>query len=203
MELGSLCIFKMGQEYLDELKKAMDWFGEKEDTFFLGQTVVYPGSPMNASLKDVPQEKKLEMPVEEDMQMGISIGLALEGFVPISVYPRIDFLIIAMNQLVNHLDKIAEMSKGEFKPGVIIRTQIGNTEPIWPGLQHCGDYTEGLQKMCKNIRIWKLEDKEDITSAYKATYILAKKGISTIIIETPQGGSEKSFHKVDVKGGSK
>ena len=43
--------------------------------------------------------------------MGLSLGLALQGFVPVSIYPRIDFLLSATNQLVNHLDKIRLMSK--------------------------------------------------------------------------------------------
>ena len=58
--------------------------------------------------------------------MGISTGLALQGYIPITCYPRFDFLILAMNQLVNHLDKIRHMSFDEFKPRVIIRTSIGS-----------------------------------------------------------------------------
>lgn len=185
--------------YLEELKKIMTWLGKQENTFFLGQTVKYPGSPMNASMNDVPEEKKLELPLIEDDQMGMSIGLALEGFIPISVYPRIDFLIIAMNQLVNHLDKIEEMSEGEFKPGVIIRTQIGNTTPIWPGLQHCGDYTDGLRKMLKHIKVIRVRKAEVIKGMYKNAYEDAKKGKSTILIELPQGADEKAFHKVETK----
>ena len=49
--------------------------------------------------------KKIELPVFEDVQMGLSTGLALQGFIPITCYPRFDFLILAMNQLVNHLTK--------------------------------------------------------------------------------------------------
>ena len=72
------------------------------------------------------------MQVAEDMKMGISIGMALDGLIPISIYPRVDFLLCAINQLVNHLDLIEEMSNGEFIPGIIIRTQIGNTKPLYP-----------------------------------------------------------------------
>jgi len=193
----------MGREYLDQLKKAMDWLGKQKNTFFLGQTVEYPGSPMHASLKDVPKEKKLELPLIEDDQMGMSIGLSLNGFIPISVYPRIDFLICAMNQLVNHLDKVETMSYGEFKPGVIIRTQIGNKEPIWPGVQHCGDYTSALDKMLENIRVLRIWSSQEIMWVYQYAYYLATKGKSTLIIEMPQGGSQKNFHnvKTEIKNG--
>ena len=177
-------------EYLEECKKALEWLAEKDNTIFLGQTVAYEGSPIYRSLTGILREKKIEMPIAEDMQMGISIGLALEGFVPISIYPRIDFLLCAINQLVNHLVKVEEMSHGEFRTGVIIRTQIGNTKPLYPGIQHCGDYTEGLKKLCKNILVIKIKKAEFIIENYKLAYIRARKGKSTLLIETPQGGKD-------------
>lgn len=175
-------------EYLEETKKAMEWLEKKEDTIFLGQTVCYEGSAMFRSLKSVFIKKRIEMPVAEDMQLGMSIGMSLAGFIPISIFPRMDFLICATNQLVNHLDKIEEMSNGEFCPGVIVRTQIGNTKPLYPGLQHCGDYYEALKLLCKNILVVKVKKAEGIMPTYELAYCRAQAGASTIIIETPQGG---------------
>ena len=57
-------------EYFNELKRSMDWLGQKNDTFFLGQAVDYEGTAITNTLKDVPDYKKTEMPVNEDMQMG-------------------------------------------------------------------------------------------------------------------------------------
>jgi pyruvate/2-oxoglutarate/acetoin dehydrogenase E1 component len=196
MEQGSSYIFKM--EYYQETQKAMKWLGSKKDIIVIGQTVEYPGSPMFASLKDVPKNKKIELPVIEDTQMGMSAGLSMNGIITVSIFPRIDFLICATNQLVNHLDKIQELTNGEFKPGVIIRTQIGNTKPLNPGIQHTGDYTEGLRKMLK-MNVIKLENSKDIVKEYKKAYNQAKKGISTLLVETPQGPSEKNFYKVKME----
>src|ERR1035438_8566992 len=42
--------------------------------------------------KNVPREKLLEMPVTEELQMGVSTGLALTGLVPVTIYPRWNFL---------------------------------------------------------------------------------------------------------------
>lgn len=183
-------MIKEQMNYLDETKKAMEWLNKQKNTIFLGQTVRYEGSPMYRSLENVPMEKRIEMPVAEDMQMGMSIGMALEGYVPISIFPRMDFLLCAINQLVNHLDKVKEMSHGEFSPGVIIRTQIGNTKPLDPGPQHCGDYTKGIKKLCRNILILKIWEAENIHEAYELAYTRAITGSSTLIIETPQGGKE-------------
>jgi pyruvate/2-oxoglutarate/acetoin dehydrogenase E1 component len=174
-------------EYLEETKRAMEML-DRKGCIFIGQTVKYDGSPMYRSLIGIPNNSKIEMPVAEDMQMGISIGLALKGNIPVSIYPRIDFLLCAINQLVNHLDKVEEMSHGEFNAGVIIRTQIGNTKPLHPGPQHTGNYYQALKKLCKNITVWKVNKAEDINRAYRFAYYQAKLGKSTIIIETPQGG---------------
>ena len=112
--------------YLESLIYSMEWLGKKTDTVFLGQSVKYSGNAIYNTLKTVPDEKKLETPVFEDLQMGLSIGMALDGFVPITCYPRFDFLILACNQLINHLDKIRQMSKNQMTPRVIIRTSIGS-----------------------------------------------------------------------------
>jgi pyruvate/2-oxoglutarate/acetoin dehydrogenase E1 component len=170
--------FKMN--YKEEAEKAMKMLGEHPKTIFLGQTVEYKGSAMFGSLKFVPPEKKMELPIMEDTQMGMSIGLSLAGFIPISIFPRQDFMICAMNQLVNHLDKTREMSNGEFSPKVIIRTMVGGTQPLYPGVQHCSDYTEALKILLKDIDVVKLEKAEEIVPAYKRALESSK---STLLIE--------------------
>jgi len=174
-------------DYKEQTKKAMEMLAEDKRTIFLGQTVLYPGSPMYKSFEDISLEKKIELPVAEDMQMGMSIGLSLEGFIPVSVYPRIDFLICATNQLINHLDKVEEMSHGKFKPKVIIRTQIGNKGPLYPGIQHCSDYSKALEVICKNIDVIKINRAEEVFPEYQKAL---EKNKSTILIEIPTGGTK-------------
>jgi pyruvate/2-oxoglutarate/acetoin dehydrogenase E1 component len=119
------------------------------------------------TLVDVPMNKKIELPVFEDVQMGISIGLAMEGFIPVTCYPRFDFLILAFNQIVNHLDKIRLMTRQEFKPRVIIRTAIGAKKPLDGGPQHTQDYTEIFRKTLTEIKVVKLTNKNKIFSTFK------------------------------------
>jgi len=168
--------------YKEELIKAYDMLAENPNTIFIGQCVQWGGTSMYHMMKNIHLDKKLELPVFEETQMGISTGLALQGFIPISIYPRMDFLVLALNQLVNHLDKAEEMSNGQFKPKVIIRTAIGSTSPLMPGPQHCKDYTEALKLMCTNINIVKLTSAEMIMPEYKKALESDK---STILIEIP------------------
>lgn len=153
--------------YKQELQDAMTMLGQDTRTIFLGQAVAYPGTGMYDTLENVSMDKRIEMPVAEDMQMGMSIGLSLQGYIPISIYPRFDFLMCAMNQLVNHLDKCEEMSSGEFIPHVIVRTAVGAKSPLYPGVQHCSDYTEGLSVILKNMRVTKLEDGDNALQVYE------------------------------------
>ena len=48
--------------YFDELKRAMEWLSQQDDTLFLGQAVEYPGTAMFNTLKDIPSEKLIELP---------------------------------------------------------------------------------------------------------------------------------------------
>ena len=115
-------------------------------------------------------EKRLELPVAEEMQMGMSIGMALTGKTVISIYPRMDFLLLAVNQLVNHLDKLEQFTHGEYHAKVIIRVGIGSTKPMYPGVQHCGDYTEAFSKMLRNIWVNKLLLPSEIAEVYQVAY---------------------------------
>ena len=93
-------------KYSDELTKSMDFLAKDPKIIFLGQAVAYPGTAMSNTLKNVPKNKLYELPVAEEMQMGITTGLALNNAIPVSIFPRWNFLLLATNQLVNHLDKV-------------------------------------------------------------------------------------------------
>ncbi len=166
----------------------MNWLAEKPETYFLGQAVIADGTGMTNTLKGVDITKKLEFPVAEDFQMGVSNGLALAGKIPISIFPRWDFLILATNQIVNHLDRFIEIS--DYRPKVIIRTGIGSVRPLNPHAQHRNDYTDAYRVMLRNIEIIKLEEPEDIFPAYQKAY-LREDGKSTIIVEISDYLSEK------------
>mgnify|MGYP001574843963 FL=1 len=131
--------------YKEAITNAMGMLAEHQNTLFVGQTVIYGGQAMFATLRDVPKDRRIEMPVAEDFQMGFCTGLALEGFIPVSVYPRWDFLLLAANQLVNHLDKLPLM--GNFRPKVIIRTGVGPTVPLDAGPQHTQNHTAAFRLM--------------------------------------------------------
>jgi pyruvate/2-oxoglutarate/acetoin dehydrogenase E1 component len=167
-------------KYLDEVNRAMLHLGQDPKVIFLGQSVAYKGNVIFKSLESLPPDRKLELPVVEEMQMGMSIGLALGGYIPVSVFPRFNFLLLALNQLVNHLDKIPHISKGAWRPRVIIKTMVGSVRPLHPGIQHCGDFTEALRKMLDWVVVEDLQEPEQVFPAYAKA--LERDG-ATVLVE--------------------
>jgi pyruvate/2-oxoglutarate/acetoin dehydrogenase E1 component len=187
-ELGREFNFKM--KYFDELKRSMEFLGKKNDTLFIGQAVEVPGTAMSNTLKNIKRKKLLELPVAEDMQMGMTLGLAMDNNVPISIFPRWNFLLYGVNQLINHIDKFEVMCGRKINPKIIIRTGIGSSRPLHPQFQHIGDFSEAIQKMSTTIKVIKLEEPNQIFPAYKKAYE-RKDGINTVLVEYGDFYNEK------------
>ena len=160
----------------------MEWLAEKDNTIFLGQACKVSGHAISSTLEKVPEDKRVELPVFEETQMGVSTGMALEGFVPITMYPRFDFFILSCNQLINHLDKMRDMSKGDMTPRVIIRVAVGSKNPIDAGPQHTQDHSEAFRKMLTDVNVVQLNEPEDIFPAFKEAYE-REDSKSTLLIE--------------------
>ena len=168
----------------------MIYLSKDPRTIFLGQAVEYPGTAMTNTLKSIPKDKLYELPVAEEMQLGISNGLALNNYIPISIFPRWNFLLLATNQLINHLDKFEVMSQGLFKTKVIIRTSIGSQRPLHPQHQHVGDFTEAFKKVLSTVDIIRLEEPKDIGPGYEKA-LQRDDGKSTILVEYGDYHNEK------------
>jgi len=170
-------------QYVDNLTESMKLCMDEPSTIFIGQQIVYYGNPMSKTIEGLPKERMIETPVMEEVQMGMTVGLAMAGHQVVSFYPRWDFLICAANQLVNHLDKLEAMSDGEWKPNVIVRVGKGSDKPLDPGHQHKADYTESFEKMLTNSTVKMLKRPEDILPAYKTAL---KDGGVHILVEYPE-----------------
>ena len=177
-------------KYFDELKKSMNYLAGNEKTIFIGQAVEVPGTAMTNTLKGINPKKLLELPVAEEMQMGITTGLALDGNIPVSIFPRWNFVLLAMNQLINHLDKVNIMSNNGFKAKAIIRTGVGSQKPLHPQHQHVGDFTDMVRKMCSSLDVIKLNEPEDIFPSYEKA-LNRDDGRSTILVEFGDYHNEK------------
>jgi len=151
--------------YYKTIKKWFFKLSVLPSTIFLGQQVYY--QDFYGLLEKVSKNKRIEMPVAEEMQLGISIGLALEGFLPVSIYQRMDFLPRAADQLINHLDLIKDLSNNLYNPKVIIITTVGSKYPLDTGLQHSKDLTEWLKVGLKNVKVFNPKTAKEVNEAFK------------------------------------
>jgi pyruvate/2-oxoglutarate/acetoin dehydrogenase E1 component len=154
-------------QYFEELCKAMAMLARQPNAIFLGQGVGCAGTSMTDTLRDVPQDKLLEFPVAEDLQMGTAIGMALEGMLPVCIFPRWNFMLCAANQIVNHLDRLPIYSKRQYEPKIIIRVSTPVTHPFDPGPQHDDDFTSAFRQMLRRVQIVMLTTPESVMHGYE------------------------------------
>ena len=167
----------MTPEYIAGLKDSMSLLADA-DAFFVGQAVGTQGTFMSGTLEHIPIEQRIEFPVMENSQLGFCTGIAMAGGLPVCIFPRINFMLEAISQLVQHLDKIPLFS--DYRPKVIIRTAIATPIPLDAGPQHLGDYSDAVAAMLSTVKVVKLLTADQIVPEYKAA--MEREG-STLLIE--------------------
>lgn len=168
-------------KYRDKLSEIMATAANDENTIFIGQQIIYRGNPMSTTLDGVPKEKMIEVPVMEETQMGMSLGLSMMGHRVITFYPRWDFLISATNQLINHIDKYELMT--DDTPHIIVRVGKGSDKPLDPGHQHKSNYINEFKSMSKKIQYFDCKTVKELELAYDEA--LKYKGVY-VICEYPE-----------------
>jgi|TARA_B110000914_G_C15234202_1_gene341088 pyruvate/2-oxoglutarate/acetoin dehydrogenase E1 component len=169
-------------KYTEEIVKAMSMLADNPKTIFIGQAVEYEGTGLYDSLSHLPKNKRMELPVAEYLQSGLANGMAIEGLIPVSTYPRWNFLLMGTDQIINHLDKFKSMSNGKLTPKVIIRVAVGSEQPVDPQCQHKGNFSEAFRNMTTNTEIIELIEPEDILPAYTKA-LNRKDNVNTILVE--------------------
>ncbi len=71
------------------------------------------------------EERVFDMPTSENAMTGVAIGASLNGIRPVMCHQRMDFFLLAMDQLVNNAAKWSYMFGGESSVPITIRLIIG------------------------------------------------------------------------------
>ena len=77
------------------------------------------------SSKKFGKNRVFDTPASENAMTGIGIGMSLNGKIPIMVHQRLDFFLLAMDQLVNNASKWNIMFGGKNRVPITIRLIIG------------------------------------------------------------------------------
>ena len=94
------------------------------EVFVIGQGLWSPwyvGSSMTDLEKKFGKDRVIDTPVSELACTGTAIGASLAGYRPIAVHPRLDFMLLAVDQIVNQAAKWHHMLGGSASPAVTIR----------------------------------------------------------------------------------
>ena len=112
--------------------------------FIMGQGVDDPagvfGTTLNLHKKHGP-DRVFDVPLAENALTGVAIGVALSGMRPVFVHNRPDFLLLAMDQIVNHASKWSYMFGGHVKVPLVIWSVIARG---WGSAAHHSQALQGL-----------------------------------------------------------
>ena len=152
--------------YKDAITQAMDNLAKDPKTIFIGYNVRC-GSQANGTLKNVPAKQLLETPVAENLMAGLATGLSLRGYLPLVYFERFDFMLNALDCIVNHIDKMKEMSQGQFAPVVIMRALVGSRKnPLYTGSTHTQDFTAAISEMV-SFPVVSYKEKDNVIDLWK------------------------------------
>jgi acetoin:2,6-dichlorophenolindophenol oxidoreductase subunit beta len=114
--------------YIDGLRQAIELEMEREQrVIVLGEDVAV-GGPFGVTaglVEKFGERRVINTPISEDSIMGMATGAAIAGKRPIVEIMFIDFVTLAMSQLVNHAAKLRFMSGGQLSVPLVIRLQQG------------------------------------------------------------------------------
>ena len=134
----------LDMKFKDAVTQGMTELGE-EGAIFIGYSLL-PGDAMG-TLKNVPDDQKIETPVAENLMVGLAIGMSFEGFKPVVYFERHDFMLVAADAIGNHIDKIERISHGEFKVPVILKTVVDDGGLFYSGPTHSQNFTRLFREM--------------------------------------------------------
>ncbi len=111
--------------YADAIRHGFEYAMERDPKCFaIGQGLWSPwyvGNSMRDLDKRFGKDRVIDTPVSELATTGAAVGAALNGYHPIVVHPRMDFMILAADQIVNQAAKWRHMLGGKVSPTVAIR----------------------------------------------------------------------------------
>jgi len=113
------------RKYSEAIKEAQqEALASDESVFIIGQGVDNPwcvGTTTKGIYEKFGSERVIDVPISENAMTGAAIGAAMAGMRPIVFHPRMDFMYLAMDQIINHCAHWRYMFGGKVNVPVTIR----------------------------------------------------------------------------------
>lgn len=115
--------------YREAVREALSEEMEKDErVIFMGEDIGLYGGAFGVSaglLDKFGGERVINTPISENSFVGVAVGAAMTGFKPVVEIMFMDFITLAMDQIVNHAAKIHYMYGGQLNVPLTIRTPAG------------------------------------------------------------------------------
>ena len=139
-------------------KALLDIAIEDPRSIFMAQGINDP-SPVFGTLNNlrdhIPDSRLIEMPVAENGGIGVAVGAAMSGLRPIVSVHRVEFLLLALEQLFNNAAKANFLSGGAYSVPILVRAIIGRGWGQGPshsqGFEGVFASIPGLKVICPSI----------------------------------------------------
>jgi pyruvate dehydrogenase E1 component beta subunit len=121
--------------YIAAIEEAIKLEMERDDSvLYFGQNIAT--SENDEFLKQFGSDRVRVTPISETAEIGMACGVALAGFRPVVELYMAEFMLVAMDQVVNEAPRFRYMSGGQVKVPLVLKAGYGFTAG-WAG-QHTG-----------------------------------------------------------------
>ncbi|MDA8019451.1 MAG: alpha-ketoacid dehydrogenase subunit beta [Thermoanaerobaculia bacterium] len=118
-------LLSVAEAIREGLERALD---EIPEAFVMGEGVTDPKGIFGTTtglMDRFGKERVIETPISENAFTGIAVGACLLGQRPIIVHQRVEFMLLAMEQLINNAAKLRYLTRGRQSVPMVIRLVIG------------------------------------------------------------------------------
>jgi pyruvate/2-oxoglutarate/acetoin dehydrogenase E1 component len=153
---------------------------ELPNTIVFGEDVGEPGGVFGATrgLRELFGDRVFDTPISETAILGAAVGAAMMGMRPIAEIMWIDFILVALDQLVNQAANIRYISQGRLTAPLTVRTQQG----ALPG--SCAQHSQCLEAILAHIPGLQVGLPATVQDAYDMLVAAVYSDDPTIIIES-------------------
>lgn len=119
-----------------------------KDVFILGQGVKsywYVGNTTTGLVAEFGEKRVIDTPVSEAAIAGVANGAALAGMRPVLIFPRLDFMFLAMDQIINQAANWYYMFGGKVNVPLVIRGIINR------GGEQAAQHSQAIQAIFAHI----------------------------------------------------
>ncbi|MHC4981650.1 MAG: alpha-ketoacid dehydrogenase subunit beta [Planctomycetota bacterium] len=140
---------KRSLSYAEAIREAMaQLLASDPRVFVIGQGLWSPwyvGASMKDLDRDFGRDRIIDSPVSENATTGAAVGAALAGMRPIMVHPRMDFMLLAMDPIVNQAANWSYLFAGQVSVPIVIRPIINR------GGQQAAQHSQALQAFFQHV----------------------------------------------------